>query len=290
MNALLAAALLLAQDKNTEQLIEKLRSDKIEVRNDAARELRNLGEAVVPRLEKAAQDVDSELAGFAKQIIRDIKDPLYAETAEETFNKMDEQLRSAKTLKVKFRFDFTRGDKKPDFESKPAPTLMMKGADRICVEPPPATDKEKADLEGAVADGKTVNGQKAYPPKVFRDDIMTGLTRTGVSLALYFGGSARMDGDKVVDARVEDGMELSKATLKGQDTLGRIITYTVTFNDREVVDVTLWCDLKTRLPRKRIASTRGAGQNLQHFCEFYEDWVLNADIPDEKFKLPEKKK
>src|SRR4029079_18609152 len=52
---------------------------------------------------------------------------------------------------------------------------------------------------------------------------------------------------------------------------------------REVVDVVLWCDPKTRLPRQIIASTQGEGQNLQHFCDRYDDWVLNADIPDVKF-------
>jgi outer membrane lipoprotein-sorting protein len=52
--------------------------------------------------------------------------------------------------------------------------------------------------------------------------------------------------------------------------------------------VTLWCDLKTRLPRKRITSTTDPGDNRQHFSEVYDDWVINADIADDKFKLPEK--
>jgi len=70
---LILAALLLLQDPSVEDLLEKLRSDRIEERNDAAQELRMRGEAVLPRLEKAAREGDLHLSSTAKQIIRDIR-------------------------------------------------------------------------------------------------------------------------------------------------------------------------------------------------------------------------
>lgn len=286
MNLLLAAVLFL-QDKTVEQLIENLRSDKIEVRNNAAVELTKRGEPVVPMLEKAAQDKNQEVARFAKEILKDIRDPLRNETAEETFNRMTEKLTGSKTLSVTLKVDFTRADKQPNFEAGRGFSLMMKGADKVRLTP---IQKEKGGEEVLVSDGETVQGQKAWPPKVFRDDVLIGLTRVGVNLSLYIGGSIRMRQDLVVERRVEDRMIIKGIQLKGQDALGRIIGYEVTFGDREIVDVQVWCDLKTRLPRKRIASTRGEGQNLQHFSELYEDWILDAEIPDQKFKLPEKKK
>lgn len=55
-------------------------------------------------------------------------------------------------------------------------------------------------------------------------------------------------------------------------------------------NVDLWVDVQTRLPRQIQASTRGKGQNLPHFWDRCDDGVLNDDIPDEKFKIPEPKK
>jgi hypothetical protein len=241
----------------------------------------------VPALEKAARDKNQEVARFAKEILKDIQDPLRHETAEETFNKMTGKLTGAKTLSVTVKMDFTRADQQPDFQTGRGFALMMKGADKVRVTP---IQKEKTADEALVSDGETVQGQKAWPPKVFRDDVMIGLTRVGVSLSLYVAGSMRMSKDRVVERRVEDGMTVKDIRLKGQDALGRIIAYEVTFGDHEVVDVQVWCDLKSRLPRKRIASTRGEGQNLQHFSELYENWVLDAEVPDHPFKLQDKKK
>ncbi len=278
---LLLAALLLLQDRGIDELIEKLRSDKIEERNDAAAELRKRGEAALPLLEKASRDPNNNLSDAAKELIKDIRDPLHAESAEETFRKMDEAIRTAKTIRVTVRFDFTRGEKKPDFAARPGAAVLLKGEDRVAMEPAAPADPNSKEIEKLVSDGKEVHGARGYPPKVFRDDVITGFTRSGLGLTLYIDASTRIRAEQPRGNAVE--VEISTPTLKGQDALGRMLAYRATFSNREVVDVVLWCDPKTRLPRQIIASTQGQGENRQHFCDRYEDWVLNADIPDEKF-------
>ncbi len=71
---ILLCALLLAQD-NPSALIEQLRSDSIDQRNDATRKIKEAGLDVLPLLKKASTDADLELAQRAAVLVRVI--PIY---------------------------------------------------------------------------------------------------------------------------------------------------------------------------------------------------------------------
>lgn len=68
MLALLLAVL--AQDP--QELVDRLRSDQVDVREAAEKALRGLGAKAVPALEKALKDPDPEVAGRAKSLLRTI--------------------------------------------------------------------------------------------------------------------------------------------------------------------------------------------------------------------------
>lgn len=71
--------------REVRKLIEKLRSENVEEREDAARKLKELGKAAVAELEKAGQDKDSELALRARQILDWVALPKLPEDLEQVF-------------------------------------------------------------------------------------------------------------------------------------------------------------------------------------------------------------
>jgi general secretion pathway protein G len=73
MRTCLLILLLALQDRSASDLIEKLRSDDVTTRDQAALALRKLGKAAFPVLEQAMEDKDKEVAGRARELLRSMK-------------------------------------------------------------------------------------------------------------------------------------------------------------------------------------------------------------------------
>jgi HEAT repeat protein len=70
------SAFLQAQDdpaRRARELVEKLRSDRLEEREEAARKLKDLGNAALPELENAAQSADIEVSERSRSVLKVIR-------------------------------------------------------------------------------------------------------------------------------------------------------------------------------------------------------------------------
>lgn len=275
---------LFAQERTPEQLIQLLRSDRIQDRDIAVQGLRALGEKAIPLLLPVEKDADVEVARRAAEIIKDIKDPLWRESAEETFRRMDERIRSAKTISVRLKQGYEQSGRPADLQSLPFTTFKLKSDGRFWIGYPDSPKKNRRII--AVSDGKT-----SWPPAptVLQDPkeatkyLILGFTKVGTGFSLMMPMAAQRGTEP------DETASLAEFSLAGQDSVGRIIAYRINLNvtgvTSEKVESKLWLDQKSRLPKRREVSF-GTGVNLQKFIEIYEGWELDSTIPDDTFTLP----
>ena len=67
---MLSILLALLVPQSSRDLVERLRSDEVEEREEAARLLREMGRPALADLQKASRDADSEVAGRARRLVR----------------------------------------------------------------------------------------------------------------------------------------------------------------------------------------------------------------------------
>lgn len=225
-------------------------------------------------------------------------------TAEETFRKIEETIEQATSLKVRITYTMELPTK---FPGSPAQQMSTKAeiliADRnrvrVVVDPNPMFKGGRTDLS-VRSDGKLLrvvdpgeDASEGKAPQTTTSGFKTLLGRAG-----YFGSqdlvpkglmAAGEDPDLARFLRKDLKKELALSGLEAaRDTDGDFLKYTV----HGQIPMRLWYTPKTHLPARRIWELPfPVPGNLVIRCtEVYDEFTLNADIPDEKFKLPEEKK
>jgi outer membrane lipoprotein-sorting protein len=218
---------------------------------------------------------------------------LQDKSAEETFKKIEETVAAAKTLSLKFDVKLVKAVGVE--ESVLKGTILLKKGDRMSLDSAMIKGGDQREMMfvsdgsqiSARADGR-IRGTKETP-KDFNAHLTTLLTRAG---AIHFIGG-------VTPVFFGDGLNLEKApsvteirTGEDDGTL-KTLTYktvvTPLVAPPATVDVRLWYEPKSlRLVRRTLSYKSETVSRI--FNETYEEFTLDADIPDEKFKLPEEKK
>lgn len=268
MSGILLWILFAAQDdpsKQARELIEKLRSPKVEERVEAEKKLRELGKSAEAELEKATHDKDPEVAGRARSL-------LVEKTPEGTLKRIEESLVKSKTARLKFRLWAEKGGKL-DWAGKSDETLLLKEGNR-------------ASYAGHLCDGRKLLGpgweSKEDAPKNFRDGLALLISRVGMTPTIYYafqlldtGGLAEAFQETVRTCKVE-------AVQFGEgDGDAGTLHYGVSFpgHSKKTMSVRLWYDPKTLKVLKRSVEVPGG-----ILWEAYSEWIIDGEIPDEAFK------
>ena len=228
------------------------------------------------------------------------------ETAEETFKKIEEAIEHANTISV--RMIYQRGDSvlgKVDEEEqnqKIGCTMLLKEGNKINISAQRSWIFTGPTDLSVISDGTRMHVTDALgitksgeSPKGLTAGFRTILSRVG-----YFGSQHHIprgptlakDAEPDLKKFLEEDLKqvfMASSFKAGGEKNQPWIKYVLRVRDEDAAQVTLWYDPKIFKPLKRHVSFSEPDLNftITH-TETYEEFTLNADIPDEKFKLPEK--
>ncbi len=233
--------------------------------------------------------------------------------AEETFKKIEEQIQKAKTVSIKYKEEaFNKWGEKEQILYRSG-TILLGESDKVSIRTSVLGKRWEDTSEGEhalVSDGKLLSACSEFRVKssntllrntifpsqpcrsTFRGDLATTLARAGTAHCSSIAfGLPTIGGTKVQqeESVIPKAIVCSDMKFDGEEGDAKILAYTLqvfSFTQGVFVEkVRLWFDPKTYKLLKR-----GIVQGEHSRTETYEEFTLNADIPDEKFKLPEEKK
>ncbi len=233
---------------------------------------------------------------------------LQDKTAEETFRKIEEAIDKAKTISIRMKYKLILSSGKPgldpaEMETKAEILLNDRNMVQVIVDPNAMFVGGGDDLS-VLSDGthlRVVDPSDEVrigdSPKSLTNGFKTILARTG-----YFGAQlfvprkdplalARKEPDlkKFLEGDLKKKFEVLDLA-SGKDKDGEWLTYTLGTGEKgDKPQMTIWYSPKTYslLKRKLAIPFVADGQMIE--IETYDEFLLNADIPDEKFRLPAKK-
>jgi outer membrane lipoprotein-sorting protein len=216
------------------------------------------------------------------------------EPAARVLRKIHDVIFNSKTLRVKF----TTEPPPPvpnnvSLGSMKGEILLKEGNKTKIIFEDPAPKGQAVKSHVVVSDGRTVSGEFVHfesvkdPAKVLQEMLHASLLGPGVLLGTYALGYGLAVTDKKNQEPDLRAAFRPMSIEAGDDNQGaKTLVYTL--RDGLDAKVKVWYDPKDfRLLKRTITSSR---QEQGAYVETYSEFVIDADIPDEKFKLPEEKK
>ena len=229
---------------------------------------------------------------------------LQDKTAEEAFKKIEQVLLAAKTVRVRYTGEYATTTRYGTQYGLETGFLALKEGNKAYAynEFHPLGEPQSP-MMVTVSDGQTLEHRSSQErEKACRHETPASLTKTTSAALLRFGATGAV---LVVRAAGTTGPQQISDPEKTAPTSGfkvrkvneKVMELTFEVKSPHYAGsttaietrVTLEYDATTFIPIRRIEVSRFDGyQSTTN--ETYTDFTLNADIPDEKFKLPEEKK
>jgi outer membrane lipoprotein-sorting protein len=288
---LLSLALLL-QEQTVPQLLERLGSEKIEEREDAARRLLGLGKTALPELEKAAREGGPDISRRAKAIVKLINPA----TSLEAFENIEEALLKARSLRIAFKGETLMQSDEGDPERKTtfSGVLLLKEGDKALyssVREVPGGKRLDTFLvsDGSKMSGSREGGQNSETPSGLKRALTLALSRMGPcsaagAVAAALGHLNPLDPGETMESALVVG-DFGPLETDGDAKVIEFRFKGVKFGTSG--KVRLWYDPKTYAVRKR---TLFVASRKTTITDVFDEYVLNPDLPDDRFKLPQERK
>lgn len=209
-------------------------------------------------------------------------------TPEETFKKIEESIEKAKTLSITFSaggMATAKGGGDGLFQASGV-MLLKEGGRFNCLVKRRLEDRESEN--SIVCDGTKLSHKRDQTaaevievPKACRGAASMLVTRVGILMGGLFQAPGEADED------VKKTLALKNLRVGEDDGRAKTLLYTISFGPA-TLDCRLWYEPKTLRLLKRTMKIRKGERVEGSLTESYVEYIVNADIPDEKFKLPEK--
>ncbi len=215
---------------------------------------------------------------------------LAPQSAEETLSKIEDALAGARTISVTFRFS---GEPKPgEMGNRGAGegTVLLKEGGKVNLSLR-GTDGQKRREFSVVSDGQKLRiklvgkARDEAAPGRFKDAMAVAVARLGPGVAMFYTDLIGPDNPKEMPD-FKKVLPVSDVKPGADEKEGRSIRYRVKYeDDGQVFDIRLWYDPQTFRPLKRVVEVAGS-TGASVVAETYEGVAFDAEIPDERFRIP----
>jgi hypothetical protein len=288
----LLALLLLVQDTPVEQLLEHLRSDSAKIREEAVLRLQKRGEGAVPALKKGLEDKDPEVAARCREIL----DRISSDQAAAQFQKIEDTLTQARTVRIKFKLESVTHGPRIENKSSHEGVLLLKKGNKVHL-----SGDNRSNLLNLtytmISNGKRMQLRSSALNEPHELETPENLAAAVCRFASRAGPSCVFMTVTSKEANLEDMMDVIKVgefkELPAEGTT-RKISYRLMIENPMAIKIrgTLSYEAGTLRPLQRsLKITFGEDNGGEATStELYQDYVLDAEIPDETFAIPDGKK